>query len=287
MKRCLFYMVGYLCNNVCRYCFYTTGHLSRSTDSIRRASIERLTQQIDLVGFDSVIITGGEPLHHAYKLETFELMRSLKQRGLRVILNTSGTKLDQEDMCRLADLSLDRIDISIDSHLAEIHDEQRGRFDEAMSSLLGLLDLGCNLATTSVVTDLNASTIKETLAYFRHLGLEDCRIQPAYYPGQPFSQNVIQAIGKYGGLLNRVNLENPAMPDNAICQMGKGYFVSEPSGQITPCFHPPAVSLGNLLVDEAGQIAQNLGEYASKSLTHPCCFGGYCVSLFDIPSFWK
>jgi len=240
-------------------------------------------------GFEYVVQTGGEPLHRTYRGTTYELIHSLGLNGIKVILNTSGTDLDECDLDRIVELDLYRVDVSIDSHIEQIHNAQRGLFDQTISTIIGLVRRGYGrISTTSVVTDLNADTIGDTLAFLRSVGIDDCRIQPAFVPGEPTSEAVVEAIMKHGGLMRRLCARPMAsLPSDAVCQMGKKYFVCDPEGNISVCFHRPDVTIGSLLFDSQESIRDALVENCMSRDEQPSCFGPHCASLFDIPSFWR
>lgn len=304
--RVLFLLVNGACDIACAYCFYTTGYERRDAARIRPSEAGPLADRIRDVGFASVILTGGDPLQSRLKGETYALVAALKERGLRVIVNTSAAFLTESDLDRIVALGVDRVDVSIDSHLPEIHDAQRGRHADAVAAIDGLLARGhCSLAATVVVTPLNAPTLADTVRWLRERGVTDVRIQRAFLPESgvvplaALRRTAVDAafaavaarlpaahVADYAALTADAWAGLPP-PRNAACQMGKSYFVCGPDGRLTPCFHRPDVPLGNLLHDPIEDVRAALDAHPLRNVRMPACFGTHCASLFDNPRFWQ
>lgn len=298
--KALFLLVNSMCDIACTYCFYTTGHEKRSRYRVRPEIAGRVAERITSVGFNTVILSGGDPLHSRFKHETYALIRELKDQGLKVIVSTSAARLDEKDLDTIIGLGVDRVDVSIDSCDVAIHDAQRGCHAGTVSSITGLLKKGYrNVATTTVVTNLNAPKLLETILWLRELGVEDVRIQRVFLPGNVGDANgIMQAMYdaephlsashtlRYIELTKHVFEGKPASCF-ALCRMGKEYFVCNAQGILTPCFHRDDIVLGNLFTDPVGVLLEALERHELIMHDVPPCFGSHCASLFDTPTFWR
>jgi len=297
----LFLLVNSTCDITCGYCFYTTGHEIRSRFRVTTEQADLVADRIASTGFDVVILTGGDPLHSRFKRETYTLIAELKVRGLRVIVNTSAVRLTDEDLDIIITLDVDRVDVSIDSHIAEVHDAQRGRHADTVWSLQGFIARSyTKLACTIVVTELNVPTLFDTITWLRSCGVKDVRIQRAFLPeGSSQDGDAIMCamqsatallhsphVAKYVGLTN-LAFQGKGAPYGSTCRMGKEYFVCDARGKITPCFHRDDIVLGNLLDDTVSDLQRSFGNHELVVHDVPPCFGGHCASLFDIPTFWR
>lgn len=298
--RTLFLLVNAICDIRCTYCFYETGHEERFKDRISAASVAVIAARIAATGFLRVILTGGDPLHSRLKQDTYALIRELKKNGMQVIINTSGARLTDEDLDILVESHVDRIDFSIDSHLAEIHDAQRGRYADTVDAIRGLRERSYeSIVTTTVITDRNASSLNMTLEWLRELGISDCRVQPAFLPGNPNgSTGAIESMRNVPQFVQAEHWDDyleltvrggkgESAPENAECLMGKQYFVCDPKGKLTPCFHRADVVLGNLFEDPIEKIVSVLDQNQLTPYKVPPCFGKHCTSLFDNPKCWR
>ena len=297
----LFLLVNNTCDMECTYCFYTIGHSERSHFRVRPEIASHVARKIASVGFNMVILSGGDPLCSRFKHESYVLIRELKAHGCKVIINTSAACLDESDLDTIIDLGVDRIDVSIDSHNMDIHDAQRGHYVDAVRTLTGLIKKGYrNVASTIVVTKLNAPTLSETICWLHEIGVEDVHIQRAFLPhrGVEKDDGIMQAIDKaalhlhathsplYIDLIKRTFVGG-AVPCRAQCRMGKEYFVCDAQGKLIPCFHRDDIVLGNLFNDPVDELLGSLENHELIACDVPPCFGNHCESLFDIPTFWR
>lgn len=299
--KCLFLITNSACDVTCAYCFYTTGYEKRFPKRIRPEQAGQVAGRITDVGFRTVILTGGDPLHSKLKHETYVLIRELKARERKVIVNTSAAFLDDADLDTIVALGIDRIDVSIDSHQADIHNAQRGRHADAVRTITGLIERGYHsIGTTTVVTEANASTLAETVRWLRDLGVEDVRIQRAFLPDEAGDSRELVTLGmrQAGSHLpsphvrNYIELTEQAFSNErplpmASCRMGKEYFVCDAAGTLTPCFHRSDIMLGNLFSDPVDRLQEMLETNALTPYILPPCFGNHCTSLFDNPRFWR
>lgn len=298
--RVLFLLINSVCDIECAYCFYTTGHEKRSRHRVRPEIASQVAERITSIGFDAVILSGGDPLHFRFKYETYVLIRELKARGLKVIINTSAARLDEDDLDTIIGLEVDRLDVSIDSHDAAIHNAQRGCYTDAISTITGLIARDyLNVVTTTVVTDLNAPTLLETIFWLHKLGVKDVRIQRVFLPDNTHDTDgsIMQAMYdaepylcaphafRYIELTERAFKEQ-SVPCFAQCRMGKEYFVCNAQGILTPCFHRGDIALGNLFKDPIDALLKAFERHELIMYDVPPCFGSHCASLFDIPTFW-
>lgn len=298
--RVLFLLINSMCDISCTYCFYTTGHQKRSHFRVRPEKAIHVAKKITSAGFSTVILSGGDPLHSQLKHETYVLVRELKAQGLKVIINTSAAYLNEDDYNTIIDLGIDRVDISIDSHNASIHDAQRGHHTDTIQAINGLIGKGYeNVVTTTVVTLLNAPTLSETIFWLQKLGVQDVRVQCAFFPNNPSAMDgIIQAMHNVGPYLHAphalkyIELTKHALkaqpaPCLAQCRMGKEYFVCNAQGILTPCFHRNDITLGNLFNDPVDVLCDTFEHHELIACDMPPCFGSHCASLFDIPTFWR
>ncbi len=91
--------------------------------------------QILKVGHPVLILTGGEPL---CRPDFMQIAEYAANKGLRVVLGTNGTLLDDEIAAQLKAVPISRIGISLDFPIAELQDEFRGKkgaYDAAMHGI--------------------------------------------------------------------------------------------------------------------------------------------------------
>lgn len=315
MKRTLFLIVNTRCDLACKYCFYSTGHEKRNDLTVDPKIIPEVARKLKYLGFHTIILTGGEPLSRRYRDRVFEIIGALKRFGFFVIVNTSGAYLDEENCERLLEAAPDRIDFSVDSFDPSVHDFQRGKHSDTVDAISYLLNRQyLSIVVTTVVTAANQNTIQSIVKYFKGLGVQDCRLQPAFLPagfkriGGPHSPQMNEHLWRE---LVKIAQDSPE-PESCLsyyrywsryfspnkdaseaesqlpsCQMGKSTFVAESNWTLKACFHRSDPVIGNLLFDSLDSIEAALTKNPLSGIALPSCVGSHCVSLFSRPQNWS
>ena len=308
-SRGLFLLVTTQCDIACTYCFYTTGHEERDDQVFSLTHVEQFADRLAMLEFGTVILTGGDPLSRSDKARTIELCGALSDRGVRVIINTSGVFLDADDCAALVAARPARIDFSIDSCDRHVHNRQRGRFDDTVKAITCLKELGYDdLVTTTVVTQANRDHMVETLDFFRSLGVRESRLQPAFLPDvnpglslslTPSTREQLDVVATrpgasphlkpYFALWEKYHGDPALAPDDGLraCSMGSEMFVSDAEGNVSACFHRADVEIGNILTDGVDHLRHALEGNALAAPGLPPCAGPHCTSLFDDPTNWS
>jgi GTP 3',8-cyclase len=105
------------CNFRCPYCMpaevFGPGHaFLRDPQLMKRDEILRIVQAFRALGVEKVRLTGGEPL---LRTDVPELIRGLKQIGLRDVALTTNGWLLEKLASALREAGLDRLNVSVDS----------------------------------------------------------------------------------------------------------------------------------------------------------------------------
>ena len=307
--RTLFLIVTSACDISCAYCFYTTGHERRDGRRFDAATLPAFIARLKALNFQSVILTGGDPLGRKYKAIALVVVRELVSAGFKVIINSSGAYLTYDDCVELVAANPYRIDFSIDSHDAAKHDQLRGRFEDTVASIRTLRSLGYDrIVSTTVVTGINEGDLEETSQFLKEVGVVERRFQPGFLPPGT-AEHVPELVHRFQGKCKEAILKNipasswkneylklweyyfggPSGRDRRPgprCVMGKECFIADAEGNMFPCFHRTDIKIGNLFTSplETLRISIDGNEVGRERL--PCCCGAHCVSLFDTPLAW-
>jgi len=141
---------NYHCNLACGYCLTESSPHSprRLLTADLMASVARDAQAL---GFTDLGVTGGEPFLLPWLTDTVLEMADF----LPVVVNTNGTLFGGDRLGRVARLGGARValQISLDSHLADVNDEARGpdNFAKVVDAVPRLLGEGIEvrIATTT------------------------------------------------------------------------------------------------------------------------------------------
>lgn len=145
------------CNCACRMCAGTRGNRSIG-DFLDADRIRTICADLRALGFRKMLVCGGEP---TLVEETPVLIRSAKQSGFQVFLNTNALLLESR-ITDYLEAGLDVCMISLDSADARIHDAIRGvpgLHARVLESAGRLADAGCDLRFHSVLMRNNIAGI--------------------------------------------------------------------------------------------------------------------------------
>jgi len=154
----------------------------------------------DIVSFSApiIIFTGGEPL---LRPDIFDVVRYGSDLGLRCVMATNGSLIDEPTVQKLLDVGIQRISLSLDGATRETHDTFRqvdGSFDSVIGAAKVAESAGLPFQINSTVTKLNLAELPAMLERAVELGavayhmfllvptgrgkqLEDQEIPPADY----------------------------------------------------------------------------------------------------------
>jgi heme b synthase len=136
-------------------------------------STEKCFQLIDDIAAFSkpvIILTGGEPL---LRSDIFEIASYGTKKGLRMVMATNGTLVDESIAKKTAASGIQRVSISIDGKDAKSHDEFRhepGAFEGAMRGIEALKSTGMEFQINTTITTANLKQIEDILALAVKLG---------------------------------------------------------------------------------------------------------------------
>ncbi len=159
------------CNLACAHCRASAERGPYPGELSTERSLELLS---DIASFSSpiIILTGGEPL---LRDDLFTIARRGADLGLRMVLATNGTLLEQETVRRLIRAGISRISISIDGKDERSHDGLRGVQGAFSGALFGIENakrehLSFQINTT--ITKRNVGELSEIESLARRLGAD-------------------------------------------------------------------------------------------------------------------
>jgi AdoMet-dependent heme synthase len=158
------------CNLFCAHC-RASAREQEYQGELSTAQCFELIDQIAGVGKPILILTGGEPL---LRSDIFEIGAYAHQAGLRVVIGTNGTLIDDEMARRIKAIPASRISISLDFPTAELQDQFRGKsgaFAAAVQGIRCAHSAGLEVQINSTITRLNAAYLPELVDLALELGV--------------------------------------------------------------------------------------------------------------------
>jgi radical SAM protein with 4Fe4S-binding SPASM domain len=114
----------YECNFKCGHCYIPAScHKKYSVRQLTTRQVFSILDQLRDAGCLYLGLTGGEPFARS---DCLDIIGYAVRRGLQVIVNTNASLLDKRKIDRLADLALNKIDITIPGMSREVFEQVTG-----------------------------------------------------------------------------------------------------------------------------------------------------------------
>ncbi len=262
----------YRCDNNCVHCYVER---PRNYPELETNSWKIVLSKLWGIGIPHVVFTGGEA---TLREDLVELVEYAENTGFVTGLLTNGRRLAKNSlMKRLADAGLDHIQITIESHLKDIHEKMTccpGSFEETLEGIRAAVESPVYTITNTTIASLNKPTIIETAEFLCGLGLDGIAMNGIIYTGCAKDKAVGVSEKEMAKILERVIKVTRRAGVNFIwytptryceldpvslglgpkqCTAAKYNMCVEPNGDIIPCQSSYKVA-GNILSDEWEKI---------------------------------
>jgi len=172
----------YRCNNDCAHCYNDRPRDFRELSTQDwKIVLDRLWQQ----AIPHVVFTGGEP---TLRSDLPELIAYAQANGQITGLNTNGRRLsDPAYVAELVKAGLDHVQITVESHLAHIHDAMvltRGAWKQTIAGVQNALDTPLYVMTNTTMLRQNSPHLAGTLDYLANLGVPTIGLNALIYSGK-------------------------------------------------------------------------------------------------------
>ncbi len=242
----LYLYLTFDCPFHCPYCYANGGRRKTKEMSARRFA--ELTAEAVRLGFEAVVLVGGEPLVYSQFAELLEAYRSLETGDTRLVLRSSfALPIPDDQLEQLCDI-FDTITVSIDGD-EKLHDSQRGQgtYARTLENVKRARALRtCQIGINSVMSleEYHGQPGRHVKALCRELGIARLTIQSHIPLGRSASHVETDYIW-------RKDKEKDSFPlpeePRFSCGIGHSLYV-EPDGTVYPCYTwcSGTARLGNL-----------------------------------------
>ncbi len=265
----LYLHVTYNCNLSCSHC-YAYAEPNQKEQSMAVDQIIRLVKEAAQVGFDKVIITGGEPLAHPQRNNLLDALANLRQtvKPMKIVLRTNLAYPLTATLLEKLVHSSDQIVVSVDGNQAS-HDGRRGlgMYAQTVTNLYTL--------QSSLPFPANSLLISATLTATEINGAEGAAVRDlGEKMGVPIRFKSILPLGRAITMPLTpefyIPLEGhaPSGTPRASCGLGMNLYVS-PNGECYPCYAltEARYNLGNALSQGLATLLTSARYHALKKVT--------------------
>lgn len=275
----------YRCQNNCAHCYVER---SREMPSLSCDQWRLVLEKLWEAGIPHICFTGGEATLCDY---LGELVETAEDIGQVTGLLTNGRRLSDRDYARsLVAAGLDHVQITIESHIEDVHNRMVGApgSGETLSGLQNMLAEGIYTVTNTTLTQLNAPQVEQTVEFLHRQGVKAFACNSLIVAGGAKDSTLGLTIGELARVLPLVSSKARALGMRFIwytptpycrmnpAQLGLGFkrctaaeynICIEPNGDVLPCQSCYRVA-GNILTDDwkgiwAGEVFREMRDRLS------------------------
>jgi AdoMet-dependent heme synthase len=285
----------YRCNERCVHCYLDHDDHGEMTT----AEIKDLLDQMADAGVFYLTISGGEIL---MRRDFFEILEHARARTFSIKLKTNGILIRQKEADRIKSLGVESVQISIYSHIPEVHDaitKLPGSLKGSIEAIRRLRAHGIHVVMANVLMVLNAADYAGVRALAAELGAQfvmDPTITPMMDGDRSIlnlnvDQTALREVFRNEELVG--NVEEFCAPPRGVdeesldmlpCSAGHTACYVSPYGDVYPCVQFP-LPTGNVRRTRFVDIWRDSPQFKEvRSITlrdmpscSKCTHGGTCT----------
>lgn len=259
-----------LCNLSCLYCYGTEDNVGSETNTIPFSKIKEIIDEADELNIFEICISGGECF---LRKDIFHIFDYLIDKQLNFSIVSNGSLLREKEIQLLNERNLiNNLQISIDSHIPQIHNAVRGKFDETLNAI-NLINSLCHDKPIlgSVIHKQNYLSFFDTLMFFSnkctnfHLMNVQASIKAIANKNQllvdpvslaTFWKNMRETVNELPVKVDIYENDLKALETARFtgCTAGKTKLVIKPNLDVIPCDITRDIILGNLKDQSISEI---------------------------------
>lgn len=170
------------CNLRCKHC-YIDAEDHNYKNELSTEEAETFIRDLAQMGAPVLLFSGGEPL---MRKDIFELGQLATELGLRAVISSNGTLIDDETAKKIKAAGFQYVGISIDG-APETHDDfrnKKGAFDDAMRGVKACLNNGVKTGLRFTVNKYNQQDLPEIFEIIKREGIPRFCMYHLVYAGR-------------------------------------------------------------------------------------------------------
>jgi radical SAM protein with 4Fe4S-binding SPASM domain len=170
------------CQNSCIHCYAGGPH---ETEELTTEQWKTVIDRLHQIGVFILTFTGGEP---TLRDDLPELLLYAQNRGMVTGLITNGRMLKEKSYVKtLEKAGLDFVQVTLESHKAEIHDlmtDAKGSWKETVAGIKNVIPTHIYATTNTTLSQHNAPDFLETVDFIKKLGVAAFGANTLIYSGK-------------------------------------------------------------------------------------------------------
>ncbi|MBD3350147.1 MAG: radical SAM protein [Candidatus Lokiarchaeota archaeon] len=177
--------ITYSCNNLCPHCYVPKDILNNFPDELDLDKMKCLMDKLWDLGVPHIALTGGEA---TTRRDFIDLIEYGQNKGFVMGIITNGRLFSDEELVKTSiQKGLDYVQITIESHDAEIHDKMqgvKGAFKETVQAIKNFMNKDIFVLTNTTICRENLSDIDKTIKFLYDLGIRAFAMNGLIYSGR-------------------------------------------------------------------------------------------------------
>jgi len=262
------------CQNNCVHCYAGGPH---ETEELTTKQWKTVIDRLHQIGVFILTFTGGEP---TLRDDLPELLQYAQNKGMVTGLVTNGRRLKDKNYVKtLEKVGLDFVQVTLESHKAEVHDlitGKKGSWKETVTGIKNIVPTKIYTTTNTTLSKYNTSDFLETVDFIKKLGVAGFGCNSLIYAGKASSisdkfvvsvETLKELLPKVHDKANQLGLKFLWYTPTQYCRfdpvsLGLGVksctaalinMCVGPNGDVYPC-QSYFESLGNILREEWQEI---------------------------------
>ena len=179
--------ITYRCNNDCAHCYNAR---SRDYPELSTKQWHQILDRLWAIGIPHIVFTGGEP---TLRQDLPELIAHAEQNGQITGINTNGRRFSDHDYVEnLVNAGLDHVQITLESHDANIHDvmvHAHGAWQQTVAGIRNTLETPLYVMTNTTMLRTNSPSLTQTLEFLSEIGVPTVGLNALIYSGRGLTVN--------------------------------------------------------------------------------------------------
>ncbi len=170
------------CNLNCIHCYARAVHQSRDRELTTEEGFN-LIDDLATFGVPVILFSGGEPL---LRPDLNKLARHAVDKGIRAVISTNGTLIDEEKAILLKDADVSYVGISLDG-LEKVNDHFRGMkgaFQMAFNGIKNCQKIGLKVGLRFTINKLNIDQVPGIFDLLEEMDIERMCFYHLVYSGR-------------------------------------------------------------------------------------------------------
>lgn len=179
------FALTYRCNNKCAHCYVPGDILNNFPNELSTEDVKKTMDILWSQGVPHIALTGGEV---SLRSDLLDIVDYGQSKGFVMGIITNGRKFaDDNFVSDVVKRGLDYVQITIESHDANIHDQMQGidgAWQQTTQAIKNFVNSGIFVLTNTTISKTNIASIEETVKFLKRLGLEAFAMNGLIYSGE-------------------------------------------------------------------------------------------------------